>query len=133
MAANLISNVERALDGFPITVTQGWLDSTVALHWINRGGEHKQFVANRIQKIKPNPKIKDLGSRGGSVENKKLWWGWLNSQERWPEDIMSVPMKERKAEAKIIKRVLTVSMENTGKIDRMLHKHNLWKTLRISA
>ena len=147
MAANLISNVERALDGFPITVKQGWLDSTVALHWINGGGEYKQFVANRIQKIISNPKVKwrlvptdqnpaDLGSRGGSVQNKQLWWdgpSWLSNQERWPEDITSVPTKESNAEAKIIKRVLTVSMENTGEMDQILHKHDLWKTLRISA
>ena len=57
MAANLISNVRNALDGFPITVVQCWLDSTVALHWINGRGEYKQFVANRIQKIKSNSGI----------------------------------------------------------------------------
>ena len=147
MAANLISNVERALEGFPVTVTQGWLDSTVALHWINGGGEYKQFVANRIQKIKSNTNIKwrhvptdqnpaDLGSRGGSVQNKKLWWdgpSWLSSQETWPEDITSVPTKESNAEAKIIKRVLAVSIKNTDEIDQILNKHDLWKTLRISA
>ncbi|CAB4013721.1 Hypothetical predicted protein [Paramuricea clavata] len=48
MAANLVSNVEKALGGFPITVIQEWLDSTVTLQWINGGGEYKQFVANRI-------------------------------------------------------------------------------------
>ena len=53
--------------------------------------------------------------------------------ERWPEDITSVPTKESNAEAKIIKRVLTVSVENTNEIDQNLHKHDLWKTLRISA
>lgn len=31
MAVHLVSNVERALEGFPITVAQGWLDSTVAV------------------------------------------------------------------------------------------------------
>ena len=28
MAVNLVSNVERVLEGFPVTVMQGWLDST---------------------------------------------------------------------------------------------------------
>ena len=93
MTANLLSNVETALEGFRITVMQGWLDSAVALHWINGGGEYKQFVANRIQKIKTNSRIQwrhvptdqnpaDLGSRGGPVENKKRWWNgpeWLNT------------------------------------------------------
>ena len=80
MTASLLSNVEPALKGFPIPVMQAWLDScTVALHWIN-GGEYKQFVANRIQKIKSHSRIQwrhvptdqnpaDLGTRGGSVEN----------------------------------------------------------------
>jgi hypothetical protein len=74
MAANLVSNVERALEGFPVTVMQGWLDSTVALYWINGEGEYKQFVANRISKIKSNLRLHwrhvptkdnpaDLGSR----------------------------------------------------------------------
>ena len=29
----------------------GWADSTVVLHWLNRQGLYKQFVANRITKI----------------------------------------------------------------------------------
>ena len=50
----------------------------MALHWINGGGEYKQFVANRAMKIeehsgitwchvptKENPP--DLGSRGGQA------------------------------------------------------------------
>ena len=124
MAANLVSNVEKALDGFPITVIQGWLDSTVALQWINGGGEYKQFVANRIQKIKSNTRIQwhhvpsehnpaDVGSRGGSVANKKLWWNgpeWLDTPESWPEHITPSPTIESNAEAKVVKQVLAVSL-----------------------
>ncbi len=47
MASNLVDNVRKALDGFPVQETYCWLDSTVSLHWIKGGGEHKQFVANR--------------------------------------------------------------------------------------
>ena len=57
MAANLVGNVQRALKGFPVTVLQGWLDSTVALHWINGGGNFKQFVANLVTKIKSNTQL----------------------------------------------------------------------------
>ena len=34
MATNLVYNVNEALEGFPVRKVYGWLDSTVALHWI---------------------------------------------------------------------------------------------------
>ena len=51
MATNLVHNVKDALQGFPITNVHCWLDSSVALHWIGGGGNYKQFVSNRVQKI----------------------------------------------------------------------------------
>ena len=87
MAANSVDNVRRALDGFPVVSVYCWLDSTVALHWIQGSGEYRQFVANRVRKIKEhrinewrhipsdqNPA--DLGSRGGSVVASTLW-SWV--------------------------------------------------------
>ena len=50
MATNLITNVEKALEGFPFKRCYGWLDGSVALHWIKGGGEYKQFVANRADR-----------------------------------------------------------------------------------
>jgi hypothetical protein len=95
MALNAVDNVQRALEGFPVTATYCWLDSTVALHWICGGGEYRQFVANRVRMIQEhnidawrhvptagNPA--DIGSRGGSVENCELWWNgptWLSNRE----------------------------------------------------
>ena len=38
MAANLVDNVEEALQGFPVESVYCWLDSSVALHWI-KGAE----------------------------------------------------------------------------------------------
>ena len=51
MATNLAVNVQEALSDYhpPIYC---WLDSTVALYWVNGRGEYRQFVANRVQKIK---------------------------------------------------------------------------------
>ena len=37
MVTNLLVNVKSALEGLPITELNGWLDSTVALFWINDG------------------------------------------------------------------------------------------------
>ena len=51
MATNLVDNVKEALQGFPIRSVYGWLDSSVALHWIKGGGNYKQFVGNRVSKI----------------------------------------------------------------------------------
>ena len=76
MAANLVENVKNALQGQPVRSVCGWLDSTVALHWIKGGGSaYKQFVANRVSKIKDKDYITwrhvstddnpaDVGSRG---------------------------------------------------------------------
>ena len=81
MATNLVHNVKEALQGFPIRSVYGWLDSSVALHWIRGGGNYKQFVSNRVQNYihwrhvgtKDNPA--DLESRGGHVfETSDLWW-----------------------------------------------------------
>ena len=111
MAANLVENVQRALEGFPVTVLQGWLDSTVALHWINGGGNFKQFVANRVAKIKSNTQLEwrhvptkenlaDLGSRGGPVKGNQLWWKgpeWLADRKNWPCDMCVLPQQRKKA------------------------------------
>ena len=86
MASNLVDNVRQALEGFPIKQVFGWLDSTVALHWIRGSGEFKQFVGNRVRKIREKDYIQwrhvpsqdnpaDLGSRGGHVDSANcLWW-----------------------------------------------------------
>ena len=54
MASNLLTNVERAIGSEKITSVHCWLDSTVALYWINGQGEYRQFVSNRVRKIKGN-------------------------------------------------------------------------------
>ena len=46
MTANLISNVKEALTRFPVEGVYGWLDSSVALHWIMGNGDYRKFVAN---------------------------------------------------------------------------------------
>ena len=84
MAANLLINVRNALDNVPAPQLYGWIDSTVALHWIKGNGQYKQFVANRVAKIQLHQQIQwrhvpssdnqaDLASRGGSVQSSTLW------------------------------------------------------------
>ena len=57
MVVNLVMKVCEALEGFPVTETHCWLDSTVALHWIKGPGEYKQFVSNRVNKIQAHREV----------------------------------------------------------------------------
>ncbi|XP_046863150.1 uncharacterized protein LOC124456886 [Xenia sp. Carnegie-2017] len=93
MACNIVDNVRKVLSEFPVEGTYAWLDRTVALHWIKGGGEYKQFVANRVQKIQSKQGIEwryvptdrnpaDVGSPVGTVKENKLWLNgphWLQN------------------------------------------------------
>ena len=46
MAVSLATNVEAAVGVETVSEVHCWLDSTVALYWINGQGEYRQFVAN---------------------------------------------------------------------------------------
>ena len=148
MATNLLNNVKNALSGFPINELHAWLDSTVALYWIQNGGDYKQFVANRVRKIQVYNEIvwhhvptgdnpADLGSRGGSVTNHNLWWNgpeWLANREEWPPEIVIKSSPGSKAETKMTKEVINAAVERVDdQFDDLLKKHNLWKVLRIGA
>ena len=78
MVTNLLVTVKVALEGMPVTGLNGWLDSTVKLFWIIGSGQYKQFVENRVRKIRVQPEITfrhvptqqnlaSLASRGGDV------------------------------------------------------------------
>ena len=78
MATNLVKNVQNALQNLPEPTIFGWLDSTVALHWIRGEGQYRQFVANRVSKINQHPEISwrhvptkdnpaDIASQGGHL------------------------------------------------------------------
>ena len=147
MAANLMMNVQQALDGMPVTRTYGWLDSTVALQWLKGGGEYKQFVANRVRKIQACPDIiwrhvpsqdnpADLGSRGGQVTGNLLWWKgppWLTNQSEWPRDIVTTATHESEAEAKATRAVFKLAVEPTNPPDEILTKFSLNKAVRVNA
>ncbi|KAK3723360.1 hypothetical protein QZH41_012354, partial [Actinostola sp. cb2023] len=126
----------------------GWLDSTVALYWITGVGEYKQFVGNRVRKIKEHEGViwrhvptsenaADLGSRGGPVnaDNALRWTGpdWLANPSAWPADIVTTTNPETKAETKVIKEVFALAVEEANELDQLLSRTNLWRTLRVGA
>jgi hypothetical protein len=148
MASNLVDNVLQALEGFPVKKVFGWLDSTVALHWIRGNGEFKQFVGNRVRKIREKDYIQwrhvpsqdnpaDLGSRGGHVDDaNRLWWegpAWLLTKENWPPEIVTSPSRESLAETKPTREIFNVAIPQPDEFEQLLKKWNLWKTLRICA
>ena len=148
MTANLINNVKEDLKGFPVESAHGWLDSSVALHWIRGHGDYRQFVAIGIMKIQQPSCIQwrhipsyqnpaDLGSRGGSVGiSARLWWEgptWLTEPENWPTDIITSATSETEVEAQVVKHVLMVSKTEKDVLNEILEKHSYWKAIRILA
>ena len=148
MAANMVHNVKLALKGFPIRNIYGWLDSTVALHWINGEGNYKQFVANRVKRIREkaymiwrhvrtNENPADIASRGAKAKQLgERWWKgpeWLSVQENWPEELQTEPIAQTEAEAKAIKEVLSLTVEERSRLEEALEKHGFWITMRITA
>ena len=148
MAVNLLSNVQAALQGFPVTSLHCWLDSSVALHWISGGGDYKQFVANRVRKIKEHVEViwrhvptednpADLASRGGMVtKENQLWWRgpeWLSDPRKWPENLVTAPSKESNQEVKATKELFALAVNSDDELDELLAKNSYWKTLRVCA
>ena len=149
MAANLAQNVLDALQGMPVRHIYGWLDSTVALYWIKGKGSYKQFVTNRVKKINEKNFIQwryvptnlnpaDIASRGGNKESIGQMWSqgplWLSDHKSWPADIQVNASGESEKEAKAVKEVLTVSIEEEkSSLDKILAKHGFWKSMHITA
>ncbi len=142
MAVNLVSNVEKAIKNCDEIETHCWSDSTVTLHWINRSGEHPQFVSNRVRKIRDHDHIQwhyvptkenpaDIGSRGGSVVNNKLWTNgpeWLSDPGKWPASATIEASPESNAESKVTKRILAIAItRDDDRMDKLLEAHGLRK------
>ena len=132
MAANLIDNVKQALKGQPIRSCTGWLDSTVALHWVRGQGNYKQFVHNRDRQIQlkdcitwqhlsTNDNPADIGSRACLASRIDPKWfqgpSWLANKQEWPTDIVTAPSEETERETKPIKEILRVASPVKNELD----------------
>ena len=148
MSANLVTNVKLAIQNQNVKSVTGWTDSTVVLYWLNQKGNYKQFVGNRVDKIREKDFIKwyyvptkenpaDLGSRGCLLSNiPEVWWkgpAWLTEPENWPDQPYISPTIESEKESKLIKEVLATTTEKTDDYHMTLSKHQLHKTLRVTA
>ena len=149
MATNLLTNVRNALKGLPISNVYGWLDSTVALHWIRGSGEFKQFVQNRVTKIRAQSDVvwrhvsseenpANLASRGGSVNGSTLWWNgpkWLANHKEWPINPVTSACPATEAKVKTIREVLSLAQpkNSSDRVEEVLEKHELKYALRVVA
>ena len=149
MSAYLVRNVKKALENLPIRNIYGWLDSTVALHWIKGNGEYKQYVSNHMRKIKEIDNIQwryvptdenmsDRGSREAKQDHLNGEWKhgpkWLSDPELWPEDISTKPTEESEATAKQIKEVMMLADQiEPDSWDNLMENHQYWRAIRIMA
>ena len=148
MAANLVDNVKKALDGFPVTGVTGWLDSTVALCWVKGQGQYKQFVQNRVRKIREKSFIEwrhvptdqnpaDIGSRAGMGSNDKRLWEngpvWLSDKTNWPPNPLITESDESRVESKLTREIFNLAITEEDSFDELLGKFNMWKVVRVGA
>ena len=148
MAVDLSTNVGAALEGFNMTEDiQCWLDSTVALHWLNDDGEYRQLVANRVKKIQSHPDTQwrhvpasgnpvDLGSRCGNVNEAELWWNgppWLFDPSQWLANIVTMATDDSDAGRKVQRELFALGVETNHDFDTVLKKFGLRKAMRICA
>ena len=150
MVANMLENTRNILKRYPVTSCYGWLDSTVALYWIQDHNQYKQFVANRVREIRKKKGISwkhvptdqnpsDQGSRGVIADKlKDLWFRgpeWLSNPSEWQENIVLKPSKECSYEAKLIKEVLmkTIEKPKEDALWTLIEKYSYWKAIRVTA
>ncbi len=123
----------------------GWCtketDSMVALYWISGKGNYKQFVSYRVAQINAKDYIQwgqvsssenpaDLGSgenqsKGPGLPDYIYNTGpdWLSKPEMWPAPVQTRPSKETEAEAKLVKEVFSVAVEQEDSLHHVLQKH----------
>ena len=104
-------------------------------------------MLNRLQKINSHhgvmwrdvPTAKhpaDLGSHRGCLEQSEQWWigpKWLASQEDWSADILDEATEESQAEAKLVRKVLAVAVDEEDEVEGVLRKFHLQKAVRVCA
>ena len=150
MVANMLDNIRNILKRYPVTSCHGWLDSTVPLYWIQDDNQYKQFVGNRVRKIREKKDISskhvptdhnpsDQGSRGANADKLGDLWlkgpEWLSNPLEWPENIVLKPSKESSEEAKLIKEVLikTIEKPKEDALWTLMEKYSYRKAIRVTA
>ena len=51
----------------------------------------------------------------------------------WPAPVQTNPSKETEAEAKLVKEIISVAVEQEDSLHQVLQKHGFWQTIRITS
>ena len=122
------------------------LTVTVAPHWLLSNGQCKQFIANRVGKIKKDGEIHrkcvpteekpaDIASRGGAIVS----GGTVQNGCQITNVGQKPPPATSEVEAKAIKKILAVAQANQTDDDTLnvfedlLKRHDLRRTLRVQS
>ena len=76
----------------------------------------------------------DLGSRGNPLKETDQWWdgpSLLANPQNWPPDFLHKPSEESQSEAKLIRKVLTVAVDDENEVESVLRKLQLQKAVRV--
>ena len=78
----------------------------------------------------------DVRSRGNQFkELPELWLKgpeWLTKPEMWPAPVQTEPNKETEAEAKLVREIFSVAVEQEDSLEQILQKHGFWQTIRVT-
>ena len=135
MSVNLIDNAKKALTGHPVGQLVPCADGSAALYWIRGNSNYKQFLKNRVDKIREKKKIAwlyvnntenaaDIGSRDMSV---------TKISNNWPSDMKKKATAETEKEARIMKNMMTSTTLKSDVMDEILQRYSHWKFFRISS
>ena len=148
MASNLAQNFKEAFLNYNVHEIFGCTDSTVVLHWLSGNGEYKKFMSNRITKIKSrgyihwshaptneNPAVN--GSRGCPASKiPGLWFQglkWLPYKDQWLVQPTIRATYETEQEAKIIKELMSTTLQQNDTFDKLMSKFDWWECIRVIA
>ena len=125
-----------------------WTGGSTALQWIHGNGNYKQFVKNHTDKIhekketawqyvNTNENSADIASGNMSVAKmEKLLWNGLGRHgdfENSQSDIKTKATTKKEKEAKIIKDMMTSTIQKSDVMDDILQRYSYWKFLRIKS
>ena len=70
------------------------------------------------------------------MEGVGQWWNgpkWRATPEEWPPDVVNEVTEESQAEAKLVRKVLAVAIDEENEIDNVLRKFQLQRAVRVCA
>ena len=160
--ARLITSVHKALGpSFNITECVCWLDSEIALWWINKTDKKfKAFVQNRVVEIRKlvapdlwnyvpsaqNPA--DIASRGckaSKLKHEKLWWegpaflkgknpdSWPSQKEFGPRNFEKDVFSEIKPAKKVTTVAVAVEVKGLDEVIPPANFSDVYRLLRVTS